>query len=82
MRGQAVATWEAPLTGYFDGWGAYFGIGYLNDNLRFYVINAGAMSGYTWGIYGSNSDFYDVPGPCTLEPCPSEPLEKGEIGND
>ena len=82
IRGQAVATWEAPLTGYFDGWGAYFGIGYLNDNLRFYVINVGAMSGYTWGIYGSNSDFYDAPGPCTLEPCPSEPLEKGEIGND
>jgi len=82
MRGQAVATWEAPLTGYFDGSGAYFGIGYLNDNLRFYVINVGAMSGYTWGIYGSNSDFYDVPGPCTLEPCPSEPLEKGEIGNE
>lgn len=82
IRGQAIypsPDFPAPLTGYYNPVvnTASFSIGYLNDNSRHYWIQAGTMTGYTWGIYGTDSSFYDGPRAATLVPCASDLPKRG-----
>jgi hypothetical protein len=66
-----------------DGW-AYFCLNYegTSSGLRFYVINLSTMDGWTWGIYDSDSTYYDTPHSASLYTCsmPSPaPLGNGSL---
>lgn len=83
LRGQAIASspeFPAPLTGYYNTTRntASFSIGYLNDNSRHYWIEVGTMTGYSWGILGTDSSFYDNPRAATLVPCSPDTMTQGD----
>jgi hypothetical protein len=76
LRGLAYApgtSFPAPLTGTYNPSNNHysFTIGYLNDNSRHYWLSGNSGAGYSWGILGSNSDFYDTPRAAQLVLCPA-----------
>ncbi len=90
LRGQALfpgmpQAYPAPLTGQYDPAAneATFSVDYLNESgLRFYRIDAGTMTGETWGIRDVDSTYYDPPHGATLVPCTTESSQSagGETG--
>ncbi|OHB70202.1 MAG: hypothetical protein A2W23_08095 [Planctomycetes bacterium RBG_16_43_13] len=83
LRGQAFfpsADFPAPLTGYYNNSQktASFSIGYLVSNAtRHYWIELPAKTGYTWGILGTDSSFYDGPRAATLVSCGADSTGAG-----
>jgi hypothetical protein len=89
IRGQALLAstpgFPAPITGQYDPVAneATFSVDYLDQTgLRFYRVNAGTLTGESWGILDSNSSYYDPPRSATLVPCgpTSSESAQGETG--
>lgn len=73
IHGQAFCDspeFPAPITGKAYNGKAFFSIAYLNNNLRFYMVDLPTRSGTTWGVYPSG-EFYDYPHAAQFMPCGS-----------
>jgi len=88
IRGMAYgssSSFPAPITGTYNSSNNYysFTIGYLNDNSRHYWVSGYTGAGYTWGILGSDSSFFQTPRDAQLGFCPAQTTEsaEGETGD-
>jgi hypothetical protein len=77
LRGAALypglSSFPAPITGVYDpsSHEATLSIDYRNQSgLRFYRLNVGPNTGESWGIYDSDSRYYDGPRAASLVSCP------------
>jgi len=78
VRGQAISSGTpiGAITGTLKGSKMQFTIAYNGDaGVRFYIItlnkrNVAKSKGTTWGVFNTDSTYYDIPHTTTFAPCP------------